>query len=123
MPLAVGVAGSLSRDVFLRLLLLAPKMRLPPLRVSELALEAADALCPKFTWLGLNTTLALSFCTASSSASSIAQWFFTLLNFGQVALSPQSIACTINVGVGFDSMRGKSAYDISGRMVMSPEYF
>lgn len=29
----------------------------------------------------------------------------------------------MNSGEGFDSMRGKSAYDISGKMVISPEYF
>ena len=33
------------------------------------------------------------------------------------------MAFSISSGVGLDSMRGKSLYDISGKIVISPEYF
>ena len=45
-----------------------------------------------------------------------------MLILGQVARSPPSIARCIKAGVGLDNIRGKSAYEISGKMVMSPEY-
>ena len=53
----------------------------------------------------------------------MAQWFLIILILGHVARWPESIAWCMNSGVGFESMRGKSAYDISGKIVMSPEYF
>lgn len=75
------------------------------------------------TSLGLKATRARSFWTASSSASSMAQWFWIIPILGQVARSPLSMDWRMNSGVGFDSIRGKSANEISGNMVMSPEYF
>jgi len=77
------------------------------------ALWAADSLLAfvfrrSSTSLGLKTTLVRNLCTASSRASSMAQWFLIMLIFGQVALSPESIAWDMKSGVGFESIRGKS---------------
>lgn len=93
------------------------------LRVSFLGSEVCRGRILDSTSLGLKATLARSFCTASSNASSIAQWFLMMLSLGQVARSPPSIALCIKAGVGLDSIRGNSAYEISGKIVMSPEYF
>ena len=60
------------------------------------------------TSLGLKATRARNFCTALSSANSMAQWFLIMLTLGQVARSPLSMACRMNSGVGFESIRGKS---------------
>lgn len=93
------------------------------LRVPFLASEGSRGRILNSTSLGLKATLARNFCTASSNANSIAQWFLMMLILGQVARSPPSIARCIKAGVGLDNIRGKSAYEISGKMVMSPEYF
>ena len=90
--------------------------------VPFLASEVSRGPILNSTSLGLKATLARNFCTASSNANSIAQWFLIMLILGQVARSPASIARRIKVGVGLDSIRGKSAYEISGKMVISPEY-
>ena len=92
------------------------------LRFSLLGSEVCRGRILNSTSLGLKATLARSFCTASSNANSIAQWFLMMLILGQVARSPPSIARCIKAGVGLDNIRGKSPYDISGKMVISPEY-
>lgn len=81
------------------------------------------ALIRSSTSAGLKATLALSFWTASSNASSMAQWFLMMLIFGHVARSPESMAWCMKSFVGFESIRGKWAYEISGKIVISPEYF
>ena len=85
------------------------RVRLPPL--IPLPVFEVGVIClfiRSSTSLGLKATRARSFCTASSSASSIAQWFLIMLILGQVARSPLSMAWRMNAGVGFESMRGKS---------------
>ena len=93
------------------------------LRVPFLAPEVSCGRILNSISLGLKATLAHNFCTASSNANSIAQWFLIMLILGQVARSPASIARCIKAGVGLDNIRGKSPYEISGKIVMSPEYF
>lgn len=66
------------------------------------------------TWLWLRATLARIFCTAESSASSIATWFLTRPSLGQVARSPLMHAWSMNSVVGFSSIRGTFEYCISG---------
>ena len=103
--------------------LVCERGRLTTLRLPILGSEACRGRILDSTSLGLKATLVRSFCTASSNANSIAQWFLIMLILGQVARSPPSMARCIKAGVGLDNIRGKSAYEISGKMVMSPEYF
>lgn len=98
------------------------RLSLVRLRVPFLAFEVCRGRILNSTSLGLKATLARSFCTASSKANSIAQWFLIMPILGQVARSPPSIARCMKAGVGLDNIRGKSPYEISGKMVMSPEY-
>ncbi len=98
-------------------------VRLPLIPLLVFGVGWACLFIRSSTSLGLNAIRARSFCTASSSASSMAQWFRIIPILGQVARSPLSMDWRMNSGVGFDNIRGKCAYEISGRMVMSPEYF
>lgn len=65
---------------------------------------------------------ALAFWIKLSKEISIATWFCMRDIFGQVALCPVSRHPSIYSVVGLLKTLGKSAYDMAGKMLMSPEY-